>query len=107
MTLGPRVLRADTAAVGGADALAGDARGLAMSFVRPELAARLRRWREPMVWAALLGVGLWLVWRGYARARAAAVRARAALRRAPASGCCGRRCAGCGSAPTRWPRAWW
>ena len=36
-----------------------------MSFLRPELAARLRRWRESLVWAALLAAGLWLVWRGY------------------------------------------
>lgn len=36
-----------------------------MSLIRPELAARLRRWREPLVWAALLLLGLWLVWRGY------------------------------------------
>ena len=37
-----------------------------MSFVRPELAARLRRWREPLVWGALLVFGAWLAWRGYA-----------------------------------------
>ena len=42
VTLGPRVLRADTAVCAALDALAGDARdGLAMSFIRPELAARL------------------------------------------------------------------
>ena len=34
-----------------ADALAGAARGLAMSFIRPELAARLHQWREPIGWA--------------------------------------------------------
>lgn len=38
-----------------------------MSFVRPELVARLRPWREAMVWGALLGLGLWLMWIGYAR----------------------------------------
>jgi hypothetical protein len=37
-----------------------------MSFVRPELADRFRRWREPLLWGALVVVGLWLVWRGYA-----------------------------------------
>jgi hypothetical protein len=36
-----------------------------MSFVRPELAARLRPWREPAAWFALLALGLFLVWRGY------------------------------------------
>jgi hypothetical protein len=38
-----------------------------VSFLRPELAARLRLWREPLAWAALLAVGLWLVWQGYSR----------------------------------------
>ena len=38
-----------------------------MSFLRPELAARLHFWREPIVWGALLTAGLILVWRGYAR----------------------------------------
>jgi hypothetical protein len=38
-----------------------------MSLVRPELAARLRLWREPIGWAALLGLGLWMVWHGYSR----------------------------------------
>jgi hypothetical protein len=37
-----------------------------MSLLRPELAERLRLWREPMVWSALLAAGLWLAWRGYA-----------------------------------------
>ena len=36
-----------------------------MSFVRPELAGRLRVWREPIGWGALIALGLWLVWRGY------------------------------------------
>ena len=36
-----------------------------MSFVRPELAAGFRRWREPVVWGALLAVGLWMTWQGY------------------------------------------
>lgn len=36
-----------------------------MSFIRPELAARLRDWREPIVWSALLLAGLWLIWQGY------------------------------------------
>jgi hypothetical protein len=38
-----------------------------MSFIRPELMARLVHWREPIGWAALLATGLLLVWRGYAR----------------------------------------
>jgi hypothetical protein len=38
-----------------------------MSFLRPELAERLRRWREPIAWAALLAAGLWLIWQGYSR----------------------------------------
>ncbi len=38
-----------------------------MSFLRPELAARLHHWREPIGWATLLAVGLLLAWRGYAR----------------------------------------
>lgn len=38
-----------------------------MSFVRPELAAVLRRWREPIGWGALLAAGVWLAARGYAR----------------------------------------
>jgi hypothetical protein len=36
-----------------------------MSFVRPEVADRFRRWREAGAWAALLAVGAWLVWQGY------------------------------------------
>ena len=36
-----------------------------MTFVRTELAERLRLWREPIVWAALLAAGVWLIWRGY------------------------------------------
>jgi hypothetical protein len=36
-----------------------------MSFVRPELAASLRPWREAVTWAAVLGAGLWMTWRGY------------------------------------------
>ena len=38
-----------------------------MSFLRRELAERLRPWREPLVWGALLAAGLWLVALGYAR----------------------------------------
>lgn len=38
-----------------------------MSFLRPELAARLRFWREPIAWAALALAGAWLAWRGYDR----------------------------------------
>lgn len=36
-----------------------------MSFLRPELAARLRRWREAIVWSGVLVAGLWLTWQGY------------------------------------------
>lgn len=36
-------------------------------FLRPELAAWLTRWREPLAWGALLACGLWLIWRGYQR----------------------------------------
>lgn len=38
-----------------------------MSFLRPELAARLHAWREPIGWGALLAIGGLLTWRGYAR----------------------------------------
>ena len=38
-----------------------------MSFIRPELMARLHHWREPIGWAALLAAGALLTWRGYAR----------------------------------------
>ena len=38
-----------------------------MSFLRPELAAKLRYWREPIGWSLLLLAGGWLAWRGYAR----------------------------------------
>ena len=38
-----------------------------MSFIRPELAARLHHWREPIGWALLLAAGVLLLWRGYAR----------------------------------------
>jgi hypothetical protein len=38
-----------------------------VSFVRPEAAAALARWREPALWAAALALGLVLIWRGYAR----------------------------------------
>jgi hypothetical protein len=38
-----------------------------MSFIRPELAERLRQWREPIAWGALLVAGVWVAWRGYAR----------------------------------------
>ena len=33
-----------------------------MSFVRPEAAAQLYRWREALAGGALLGLGLWLAW---------------------------------------------
>lgn len=36
-----------------------------MSFVRPELAARFRIWRESALWAGLALAGLWLIWTGY------------------------------------------
>lgn len=36
-----------------------------MSFIRPELRARLRAWREPIVWSGLTVVGAAMVWRGY------------------------------------------
>lgn len=35
-----------------------------MSFVRPELAERIRPWREVIVWGAGVIWGLWLIWRG-------------------------------------------
>jgi hypothetical protein len=35
-----------------------------MSFVRPDLVARLRPWREVLLWGAVLSAGLWLVVRG-------------------------------------------
>lgn len=38
-----------------------------MSFVRPELLARVRPWRESFVWAVTLALGLSLVWRGLSR----------------------------------------
>jgi hypothetical protein len=38
-----------------------------MSLLRPELAERLRPWREPAIWAALLALGVWLIWVGYSR----------------------------------------
>jgi PAS domain-containing protein len=38
-----------------------------MSFVRPELAERLRLWREPVAWGLLLALGIWLIWLGYSR----------------------------------------
>ncbi len=38
-----------------------------MSFLRPELAARLSRGREAVAWSAALALGLWLMWRGYAQ----------------------------------------
>jgi hypothetical protein len=40
---------------------------LEVSFVRPELAEAARRWREPLLWAALLATGVFLLWRGMAR----------------------------------------
>lgn len=36
-----------------------------MSLVRSGIGARLRGWREPIVWGALLGLGLWLLYEGY------------------------------------------
>ena len=38
-----------------------------MSFLRPDLAARLRQWREPIGWGSLAVAGAWLAARGYAR----------------------------------------
>ncbi|MSU91311.1 hypothetical protein GE300_17150 [Rhodobacteraceae bacterium 2CG4] len=35
-----------------------------MSGIRPEVRARLRRWLEPVLWAAAALPGLWLAWRG-------------------------------------------
>lgn len=37
-----------------------------MSFLRPEVARRLQRWREPIAWGIMLAAGLLLIWRGYA-----------------------------------------
>lgn len=37
-----------------------------MSFVRPELKARLHTWREPITWSVVALAGLLLVWHGYA-----------------------------------------
>lgn len=34
-------------------------------MIRPEIAAWVRVWREPLLWGALLLAGLWLVWQGY------------------------------------------
>lgn len=36
-----------------------------MSFIRPELAIRLRLWREPIIWGLTLAAGLALMWRGW------------------------------------------
>jgi hypothetical protein len=59
--LGPRILRADTAAVA-ALTLWQAVRGLAMSFLRPEAKAQLLRWRETLIGArAAIALGLWLV----------------------------------------------
>lgn len=41
-----------------------------MSFVRPELSAKLGPWREASIWAGALALGLLLVWRGLAREEA-------------------------------------
>ncbi len=38
-----------------------------MSFLRPELALRLRQWREPIGWSVLGVSGVWLAARGYGR----------------------------------------
>jgi hypothetical protein len=38
-----------------------------MSFVRPELVARVRIWAEPITWGAVLVLGLWMAWHGYRR----------------------------------------
>jgi hypothetical protein len=38
-----------------------------LSFIRPELAERLRHWREPIGWGLVFAAGLWMVWSGYAR----------------------------------------
>lgn len=37
-----------------------------MSFLRPELAARLHRWREPIAWCGLTAAGAGLIVHGYA-----------------------------------------
>jgi hypothetical protein len=39
---------------------------LAVSFIRAEIAETLRDWREPITWGALLALGLYLVFLGYA-----------------------------------------
>jgi len=36
-----------------------------MSVLRPEAVARMRMLREPILSVAVLGAGLWLIWRGY------------------------------------------
>jgi hypothetical protein len=38
-----------------------------VSFLRAELAERMRIWREPAAWGLLLLLGLWLIWQGYSR----------------------------------------
>ncbi|TPE50464.1 hypothetical protein [Amaricoccus solimangrovi] len=36
-----------------------------MSFLGAGIVARLRDWREPILWGALLALGLWLIFIGY------------------------------------------
>lgn len=38
-----------------------------MNFIRPELAAWLTRWREPIIWGVLLVFGILLILRGFAQ----------------------------------------
>ena len=59
VSLGPRILRADTAAVAALALWQSTLGGLAMSFIRPEAAAALRRYGEPAAWAAIAALGLW------------------------------------------------
>ena len=56
--LGPRILRADTAAV--AALTLWQARRGRLAMIRPEVLKALLRWREALVGSALLALGLWL-----------------------------------------------
>jgi hypothetical protein len=38
-----------------------------MNFIRPEVAIWLLRWRESLVGGGLVGIGLWMFWRGLVR----------------------------------------
>ena len=71
VALGPRILRADTAAVAALDPLAECFGGLAMSFIRPEARRSLRKYRGFIFAGLVLITGLMIAFSSFGTTRLA------------------------------------